>query len=345
MKTLTNPELISFCQQSALLLRSGISTAEGLYLMAEDAPGEEGKQLLSSLSQELELTGNLADALQSFRVFPPYMVAMVRIGEQTGRLDNVMESLTSHFEREDRLAKSIRGAVAYPLAMIGMMIVVIVILFVKVMPVFQQVFSMLGVEMAGVSGVLLDFSYSLRNYSAALLIAASAAVIVLLCLFFTHKSRQAIRAFSRRFILTRRLSEQAACSRFAGGMYLCLASGLDMEQSLEMTVQLIDHPKVRKRLEVLRQDTARGVSFADAVRNSAVFPGVYTRMLAIGCRAGASDEVMKQIADRYSEDIEGSLESIIAKLEPTLVAVLSILVGMVLLSVMLPLMGIMTNIG
>ena len=92
MKALTNPELISFCRQAALLLRSGISAAEGLYLMAEDTPQEEGKELLSSLSRELEQTGSLAGALQAAAVFPSYMCAMVRIGEETGRLDDVMEA-------------------------------------------------------------------------------------------------------------------------------------------------------------------------------------------------------------------------------------------------------------
>ncbi|MBM6948061.1 type II secretion system F family protein [Mordavella massiliensis] len=345
MKALTNPELISFCRQAALLLRSGISAAEGLYLMAEDTPQEEGKELLSSLSRELEQTGSLAGALQAAAVFPSYMCAMVRIGEETGRLDDVMEALARHFEREDRLSRNIRSAVSYPLAMIGMMLAVIVILLVKVMPVFQQVFSMLGVEMDGVSGALLEFAYALRNYSAVILLFVLAVCLVFFCLFFTRTGRSRLLAFSHRFILTRRLSRKIAGSRFAAGMSLCLASGLNVEQSLELTAPLIAHPEVRGQIEAVRQAAASGESFADAVSASGIFPSIYARMLSIGARAGASDEVMRQIADRCADEIDESLDSIVSKLEPTLVAILSVAVGMILLSVMLPLMGVMTGIG
>lgn len=345
MKALTNSELISFCRQSSLLLRSGISAMEGLYLMAEDTPEEEGREILSSLTEKLERSGSLSGALEASGLFPSYMCAMAQIGEQTGRLDDVMEALAGHYEREERLSKNIRGAVTYPLAMIGMMLIVILILLVKVMPIFQQVFSMLGMEMSGVSGALLEFSYALRNYSAAFLLAALAVSAVFFCLFYTGKGQRKLLAFSRRFFLTRHLAERIACSRFADGMSLCLSSGLDLEQSLEMTARLIEHPEVSRRIETLRQDTAAGSSFADAVSAAGIFPGTYARMLSIGSRAGASDEVMRQIAVRFAEEVEDRLDGIVAKLEPTLVAVLSIAVGMILLSVMLPLLGIMSSMG
>lgn len=345
MKSLTHSELISFCRQSALLLRSGISSLEGLTLMAEDTARGEGRQILQDLIHELEQNASLSDALRSVQVFPAYLCSMVELGEQTGRLDDVMESLARHYEREERLSKNIKSAVSYPLAMIAMMIIVIAILLVKVMPIFQQVYAMLGIQMSGMSGALLEFSHSLRNYSAVFLVVILAAVILFFCLFFTEKGRRKLLAFSHHFILTRQISRRIACSRFAGGMSLCLASGLEMDQSLEMSARLIDHPVVQEQIGKLRQDTARGIPFSEAVSTAGIFPGVYTRMLSIGSRAGASDEVMKQIADQYTEDIEESLDALVSRLEPTLVAILSVAAGMILLSVMLPLMGIMANMG
>ena len=103
-------------------------------------------------------------------------------------------------------------------------------------------------------------------------------------------------------------------------MYLCLASGLDMDQSLDMAVRLVNHPKVLEQIDVLRRDTAGGQSFSEAIGHAQIFPGIYNRMLAIGSRAGVSDEVMKQISEGCLENIEDSLDRIVSRLEPTLVA-------------------------
>ena len=345
MKALTHNELISFSRQLSMLLRSGISVTEGLYLMAGDLPQGRGRTLLNGLSRELEQSGRLAEAMESSGVFPDYMISMTDIGEQTGRLDDVMASLAGHYEREARMTRSIKSAVAYPLAMIAMMVIVIVILLVRVMPIFRQVFELLGLQMEGVSGALMNVSAILSRYGAIIFILLLVLAAAFLILFFTPKGRRGLTVFLQRFVLTRGITRQIACSRFAGGMYLCLASGLDMDQSLDMAVRLVNHPRVLEQIDVLRRDTAGGQSFSEAIGHAQIFPGIYNRMLAIGSRAGVSDEVMKQISEGCLENIEDSLDRIVSRLEPTLVAVLSVSVGMILLSAMLPLMGIMTSLG
>lgn len=345
MKALSNTELISFCSRLALILRSGISSLEGLSLMAEDLPEGDGRQILETVSAELENTGYLYLALQAAEVFPPYMCSMTEIGEQTGRLDNVMEALAEHYRKEETLSKNIKSAVTYPLVMIGIMLVVIGVLILEVMPVFQQVFELLGAEMTGVSEVVLGLGNSLRDHAAVFLVLILSAAAIGSYAAFTRNGRRMARSFSFRFFATKRISERLACSHFANGMHLCLSSGLDIDQSLEMTEQLVEHPVVRARISELRRITAEGGSFAEAAADTRLFSGIAARMLSIGFRTGATAEVMKQISDRYNEETEERINSIIEKLEPTLVAVLSIAAGMILLSVMLPLMGIMSNIG
>ena len=128
-------------------------------------------------------------------------------------------------------------------------------------------------------------------------------------------------------------------------MYLSLSSGLDTDQSLEMVSQLVEHPATRQKINTLRELTAQGLSFAEAILQTKLFSGIYARMISIGAKTGAMDEVLQQISVQYDEEIEDRMASAISKLEPTLVAILSVAVGLILLSVMLPLMGIMSNIG
>lgn len=345
MKALTNKELTYFCSQMALILKSGISSVEGISLMLEDTPKGEGHDLLTALLHDMEGGSMLYQALASSSVFPGYMCSMTEIGEHSGRLDEVMESLSEHFRREDNLSKSIRSSVTYPLVMLGMMIAVMGILIVKVMPVFQQVFEQLGTKMTGISGAVLDLGNNLSRYSAVFLLIAAALAVIFFFLFCTKKGRDRLTSFSEHFFATKALSEKIACSRFASAMYLSLSSGLDIDQSLELAEHLTEHDAVRSRISRIRTLTAEGESLADAISESGMYSGMYARMLSVGFKTGAIDTVMKQISLQYDEEIENSMEGLVSKLEPTLVAILSVVVGMILLSVMLPLMGIMSNIG
>ena len=155
-KTLSNTELYSFCNQMALILKSGISSIEGISIMLEESEDASEKTILQTIYDSLIESGNFADSLECTGVFPSYMLHMIQIGEQTGKLDNVMQSLSTHYEREENIAKAVKNAVAYPLIMITMMVIVILVLITKVMPIFNQVFAQLGQEMTGFSKALLS---------------------------------------------------------------------------------------------------------------------------------------------------------------------------------------------
>ena len=167
-KPFSNMEISAFCGQIALVLKSGISSIEGITIMVEDAPEGEERQILEQILKRMQETGSLYDSLSDTGLFPSYMLHMVEIGEETGTLDDVMEALSSHYDREDAIGKSIKSAVTYPLIMAGMMIAVIIVLLVKVMPIFNQVFVQLGTEMTGFSRMLMDLGNAINRYSIAL---------------------------------------------------------------------------------------------------------------------------------------------------------------------------------
>ena len=163
---LTNLEIASFCSEMAMILKSGISSLEGVDLLREDAQTKAEKELLDEIYQSVMDTGRLDQALEETKVFPEYLIRMTQIGEETGTLDEVMESLAEHYDREEAIRRSVRSAISYPLLMIGMMLVIIIILMTKVMPVFDQVFRQFGQEMTGFSRGILLAGNALSRYSA-----------------------------------------------------------------------------------------------------------------------------------------------------------------------------------
>ena len=138
--------------------------------MLEESEDASEKTILQTIYDSLIESGNFADSLECTGVFPSYMLHMIQIGEQTGKLDNVMQSLSTHYEREENIAKAVKNAVAYPLIMITMMVIVILVLITKVMPIFNQVFAQLGQEMTGFSKALLSIGSAINNYSVVLIV-------------------------------------------------------------------------------------------------------------------------------------------------------------------------------
>ena len=207
MKVLSNKELSTFCSQMALILRSGISSTEGLSIMLEDAPQEEGQQILKTVLEQIEQTGCLWTSLEEARVFPKYLCDMVEIGEQAGRLDDVMSALAAHYEREDAISKNIKSAVTYPLVMIVMMLAVVLVLITKVMPIFEQVFEQLGTGLTGISRSVMGFGQVLNRY-------ALVFIVIAVFLLFLHRERAGIPEKSCRtfFPDERSFGENSCCS-------------------------------------------------------------------------------------------------------------------------------------
>lgn len=340
-KYLTNTELTYICRQLALILKSGISLLEGVSILRDDAATSEGQKLLTEIYDQLLMSGNIKESFAATGVFPDYLLHMVEIGDLSGNLEETFDSLAAHYEREENFSKNIRGALSYPLIMLGMLLAVLLVLILKVMPVFNQVFMELGVEMSGISLHILNLGDHLRQYAVVFLL-----LLLLLFgfIFYMFRSSDGKKLFYRLPVM-KQLSHKIACARFASGLSMTLRSGLDTEGSFDLLLHLTDDPAFREKVSRIRSEIQEGTDFAEALQKSGIFSGMDIRLISLGFRTGSADTVLARIADRLFEEIDDSMQRIVGYLEPTLVAVLSVLVGLILLSVMLPLVGIMSNIG
>lgn len=344
LKPLSYPELSAFCSQLSLILQSGISSLEGISIMLEDASEGEEATILHTLSDALQETGSLCDAFEHSGLFPSYMVQMTRIGEQTGTLDDVMAALGEHYDREHTISKTIRNAVTYPMIIISMMIVVILVLIIKVMPIFNQVFIQLGSEMSGFSRVLMNLGSTINRYSVVFVVILAAIVIGFFLYNHTAGGAAFLRKISQKIPAIRRMHHDIASCRFASGMALTLKSGMSPEECLSLVRELNDDTTFQKELDTCSQLLDDGTDFTTALHQTGIFTGIYARMASIGARTGALDQVMSEIAERYQDDLDTRMSNTLSILEPTLVITLSLVVGFILLSVMLPLIGIMSSI-
>ena len=330
-KKLSNLELAEFCGQMHLILHAGISSLEGLNILLEDAQNDAERELLKKMIHEMEFTGYFFEAVSCSSVFPDYALYMIKLGEETGTLDEVMNGLSKHYIREENMAGMLRSSFIYPSIMLGMMTLVILVLLTKVMPIFNQVFQQLGQEMTGFSAGLLNLGNLLSKYSIALI----AILILLIVLGFWGR---------KKIPFYKNIHNQLAACRFADGMAIALKSGMTVEQGLDLVENLLENDDFRKKVIDCKKTIESGKDLATALYSSNIFTGTYARMATIAEKSGTMDEAMFHISEEYEHSANIKINQMISMIEPTLVIVLSVIVGIILFSVMLPLLGIMSGL-
>lgn len=340
---LTARELSSFCGQMGMLLHSGISTAEGLHILCDESKTDTDREILTPLIRSVEETGSLSQALEESGYFPKSMTAYVKTGEETGCLDEIMASLSDHYDQEQEISDQIRSAVTYPLIMLGMMAVVILVLLLKVLPVFQQVFQQMGLEMNGVSRGLLNAGNMISRYSALFLVLA---VVLIGCILFfslTEKGYTLLKKMVTHLPVFREIPVAMDYSRLTQGLSLGLRSGLSPETTLGLTKALLSQPEILEKVEKTAKLLEEGEAFSKALTETGLFSGMEGRLITVSFYSGSSDETFKKLSLQYTEKSVGLISQAVSVVEPTIVILLSLLVGLVLLSVMMPLLGILSD--
>ncbi len=340
MKTqiLSNEEIASFCLELSLLLHAGVSASDGLALLAEESSAEH-KQLLNSLALQIDDGSTLPQALKDSGRFPAYVCGLLEVGEQSGRTEEALSALAQYYEGRVRLDKRIRSALLYPAVMLLLMLLVIAVLLIKVLPIFNDVYTSLGGSLTGVAGMLLSVGQGLDAAMPVLWL-----LLALLVVFVTFRS--SLTAAWQKSSSDKGLANQINTARLAQALAMGMSSGLPLEEALDLASGLVaDIPSAQKRCQNCRELLDNGHSLSEALRESKMLPASQCRLLELGQRSGLADSTMNKIAESTAETSEAALEDTVSRVEPALVFVCSLLVGLILLSVMLPLMNIMSAIG
>ena len=336
-KLLGNLEIAAFCEQVALVISAGIPAYEGISILMADAADKETEDLLKRIYEPLELGSTFHDALSASEAFPQYVLDMVEIGELSGKLEDVLHSLNLYYEREESIKSSIKSAVTYPIVMIVIMISVVLVLVAKVLPIFNQIYTELGSGLTGFPLMMMHFSNALNAYAPFVL----GFIIILAIAIFVYTRTNSFRMFIQR----QRLALNTASSRFANCMTMAISSGLDTAQGLDMAERLVDNPYMKARIIKCKEMIEDGYSFSDAILATKIFTRTYATLLNIGFRTGSLEKVMDKIFQEYEDNIDYEINRFVSRLEPALVIILSVIIGFILLSFLLPLIGIMASIG
>lgn len=341
----TGLALSGFCMQISILLKSAVPLYEGLKVMAEDSPGQAEKEILTGLSDKVRMGLPFHQAVKEAGCFPAYVVNMTLLGERTGLLDTTMERLAAFYEKEYYLAENLRKAITYPAMMILMLIIILFVLFTRVMPVFSGVYEQLGTSIPPAAAAAIRLGGVLSG--AALIIAA---VLIIAASVIWLFGKRGIRSSVAVSLLEKikshsGIARSAANRRFCSVMAMALQCGVNLPEAFKMAETLVDNRSVEQKIKSCGEAVAQGRGFYDSVKESGLFSGFELQLIRVGSRAGQLERIMDSLAEDYDKTSSEEIDSIIARLEPTIVSVLAVAVGLVLLAVMLPLAGVLSSIG
>jgi len=337
-KALSHEELLTFCAQLSMTVRAGIPPGEGIDLLCRDVERPGGRSILQAVRRNMGGGESLQSALLATGCFPKYMTDMVGMGEAAGNLGEVLGSLHRFYEEELEFRRVLKSIVLYPLVMAAMLLVVIGVLALKVMPIFDEVSLGLGLEMNAFSRGASRFGQALAGLGPAALAPVLLAGLPAALLLSPSGRRLAGRCHIR--IFTKGFAAEIAASRFASVLFMTLSSGLTAGESLDIAYELADNGMIRGRIDDCRGRLGEGCGLSDALARSGLLSGLHAKIVAAGFQAGSPDKVMRQVSDELEKDVQNKINNFLSVLEPALVALLSLVTGALLLSVMLPLISI-----
>ena len=326
-----------FSRQLHTLLKSGVPILRALAGLQESAVNPRMKRTLAEVRQSLgsgiELSTSFA---QHPTVFDGFYVALVRVGEMTGRLEEVFMRLFHHLEFEQFMGQQVKSALRYPMFVMIAMFGAVMVINLMVIPAFATVFKSFGAELPLATRLLVGASEFTIAYGWVTLIGLGAAVFGLRRWITEPAGRLTWDRWKLRAPLAGKIILKSTLARFARSFALSLKSGVPVEQALSVVAQTVDNAHMAAKVEGMRTSVERGETILRSAVASGVFTPIVLQMIAVGEETGAVDELMDEVAELYTNDVQYDLKTLAQQIEPVLIIFLGVLVLVLAMGVFLP---------
>jgi MSHA biogenesis protein MshG len=336
-KPITAMDLMLFSRQMYTLLKAGVPIMRALAGLQESTPNPTFSALLQDLRESLDSGRELSAAMRRHpKVFSPFYVSMVQVGEMTGMLDTTFIRLFEHLEFERDMRERIKTAMRYPSFVIMAMAIAIVIINLFVIPTFAKVYEGFHAELPFITKMLISFSGFMVDYWLLMLAMLVGAVLGFRFYISTPDGRYNWDRYKFKLPIAGEIILKATLARFARSMALSFKSGMPILQGLNVVGMVVDNEFMRSRIEQMRDGVERGETILRTATATGVFNPVVLQMIAVGEESGDMDGLMFEIADMYEREVKYEVATLSSKIEPVLIVTLGIMVLILALGVFLP---------
>lgn len=330
-------DLVAFSRQFATMINSGLPLARCLSVLAEQTENPLLSKTILAVLQDVEGGQTLSAALEKHpRIFSELLVSMVKAGETGGILDDVLLRIAENLEKSEDLQKKIKSAMAYPALMLIMSIALVLVMITFIVPVFAGMFKTLGGKLPLPTQMLVSLSSFIRGTWFIGLPVTIAIIFGIRRLLKVPTVRYQYDKFKLRVPVFGRLSRRNALSRFSRTLGILTAAGVPILESLEVVERTVGNMLIAEEVERARLAVKEGQTVAKPLGDSAVFPPMVVQMIAVGEESGALDTMLTKIADFYDKEVAAAVEALTSLIEPLMIVVVGGIIGVILLSLYLP---------
>ena len=340
-------ELAIFTRQFSVMIDAGLPLVQCLEILGGQQENKTFQKVLIGTRSAVEGGSTLSAAMRQFpKVFDSLYVNMVEAGETGGILDTILQRLSTYIEKNVKLQRAVKSAMVYPIGVLSIAGGVIILLLWKVVPIFATLFAGLGAELPLPTKIVINLSNFVGSIFGFLILVVFAAIIFGLKAWYgTTQGRYAIDSVILKLPVLGILMRKIAVARFTRTLGTLIASGVPILEGLDITAKTAGNAVVERALNNVRKSLEEGKSLTEPLKDSEVFPGMVTQMIAVGEQTGAMDAMLSKIADFYEEEVDAAVKDLLTALEPIMIVVLGLVVGGVVISMYLPLFSLIGKLS
>lgn len=333
---LSSFSLLLFTRDLSLLLHASIPFYESLQALEEKYRGSKTHPLYLEICDRVKCGSSLSQALETHpKSFNQVYISMVKAGEETGSLPNIFDELSKLIAKQEKLKKQVQSAMTYPTFLASFCLIIIIALFYYLIPSLQDLFE--DKRLHPMTEVVIGLSNWIQLYGAYLAAGILGGIACLVVAIKNPKGKAALKKLGLKIPILKKMMTQSVLLRFTKVFSVLLTSGVPMLQALSLSKKAMNHPSFEEVIEKAEKKIIEGKNLSRELQSSPLFPNLFIRMLAISEEAGNIPKMLENIGDIYEQDLEKSLTRFMSLLQPIMLLVLGLIVGVVLLSVLLPL--------
>jgi MSHA biogenesis protein MshG len=335
--SVSSTDLLLFCRQMHTLLKAGVPIVRALAGLEESTQNPGLNRIVGDIRDKLQAGQDLSVGMSAHpKVFSPFMVNMLRVGELTGRLDEVFLRLYEYLVFEKKIGDDVRGAMRYPAIVVGALAIAMFIVNLFVIPAFGRMFTSLKAELPLMTRILMKLSEFFVAYWPFMIVGGIATVLGFRAYVRTPAGRYFWDWLTLRMPLVGPLVYKATLAKFSRSFALAGRSGVPIQQALALVAEVVENSYLGARIMGMREGIERGESILRTAVNAGVFDPIVLQMVAVGEETGEMHALMAEIADMYEREVNIEVDGLAAKAEPLLLALMGALVLILALGVFLP---------
>lgn len=339
-------EITNFCRQFSILINAGISIVESLEILKGQPYSSLFKSILDVVYEDVKAGLLLSEALDKHdKVFPEFFRSMTYVGEMSGSLDAVLSDLANYYELDDKIKRQIKGAMAYPIVLMGLVVVIILLMFLYIVPTFKDALENLEVEMPALTQAVFDMSQFFVDYWM-FIVGGLVLIIVLLRVYIgTTSGRYNWDTFKLKAPILKNITINTVASRFTHGFSLLISSGMDLVDAMKVMQNVFGNKNIEAKFTKATDDVQRGASLTVALNTYEIFPNMLIQMVSVGEKTGQLDEVLQRSCNFYDEQLTIALNSLSTIIQPIMLCIAGGVIGVMFLAIYSPILSIVQELG